>query len=349
MTHIELLNLLTKNKDIIDQAYRDGYIDSVSDELFDSTLFTKSSKGYELNRSYISFVNTILDRVDYSIVFGDYEKEHSLLIKSKIKYQETKKEYYKNDILNRIDEIFFKFLNRDREIKALLYKLENEVSLDIDIIIENANSILVQIIELIDANEKISKTFNELKIIDKEFKEFISNLDEDLYRFIKNINIYIEILNKFIVQTKQKRKQNRLFLKLSNDILDEKDEYLNEYLKINSPTLHTLKYKHKKDILLVCEDNKKLKKAIKNLDLFKPLQKLAPTIINIPKPEKLEIIELDEILLSLKNGCDDLYIFLFDKVGKDAFRVYLSLLEYENIEFCDEFNEYGIKKVRWNK
>lgn len=347
MTHIELLTLLNKNKNTIDQAYRDGYIDSVSDELFNSTLFTKTSKGYELNRSYINFVNTILDRVDYSIVFGDYEKEHSLLIKSKIKYQETKKDYYKNDILNRIDEIFFKFLNRDREIKALLYKLENEVSLDIDIIIENAHSILDQIIELIDANEKISKTFRELKTIDKIFKEVISNLDEDFYRFIKNINIYIDTLNKFIVQTKQKRKQNRLFLKLSNDILDEKDEYLNEYLKINSPTLHTLKYKYKKDVLFVSDDNKKLLKAIKNLELLKPPKKLAPNKINIPKPEKLEIIELDEILDSLKDGCDDLYMFLIDKVGKEAFRVYLSLLEYENIEFCEGFNQHNIRIVKW--
>ena len=86
MKHIDLLKLLDRNAEIIDRAYRGESIQSVEAELLDATLFLKINKRYKLNKNYFNFADSILQRVDYSIIFGDYEKEYKELVKLKKRY-----------------------------------------------------------------------------------------------------------------------------------------------------------------------------------------------------------------------------------------------------------------------
>ena len=69
MTHLELVQLLYKHKDTINEAYINKSVDLVCEELVDSTLFLKVASSYRLNSNYTTFVNSILDRVDYGMVF----------------------------------------------------------------------------------------------------------------------------------------------------------------------------------------------------------------------------------------------------------------------------------------
>jgi len=167
MNHIDLLNLICKNKEIINEAYLNTHLSVVKDELVRNGLFFKTAKGYRLNKSYVDFINLLLQRVDYSVVFGDYEKEHKELIYAKNRFLDTKNGHFKTQIIQLIEDIHIKFINRDNEIKAMLLKMEHENSLDIDILIEEANRINKKINELIIANEKIHRSF-EIDFLGKE-------------------------------------------------------------------------------------------------------------------------------------------------------------------------------------
>jgi len=46
MTHLELIQLLYKHKDTINEAYINKSVDLVSEELVDSTLFLKVASSY---------------------------------------------------------------------------------------------------------------------------------------------------------------------------------------------------------------------------------------------------------------------------------------------------------------
>ena len=234
MKHLELIKLVNDNKDLIDKTYREGKVDSVKEELIDSTLFIKISGQYKLNKNYLNFVDSVLQRVDYSIIFGDYEKEYKELVKNKNRYLENKNEHYRSQILNLVETLFFKFLNRDREIQILLLRVENDTSLDIDILIQHANDILEKIDELIEANTKIGQLFrSDLKGIDDELDELLSSISVDVLKYIENIDAYIKQISLFLIQTKNRRMQNKKLSKLSNLILDEKTQALDEYLHLH--------------------------------------------------------------------------------------------------------------------
>ncbi len=132
MKHIELIELIYKNRDVIDSVYRGEKIFTINRVLEDTTLFIKFGEEYKLNRNYINFINSILQRVDYDIIFGNYENEYKELVKSRDRFIKTKKDFYKISILRLIEDLYYKFSNRDREIRLLLLQLENDKVLDID-------------------------------------------------------------------------------------------------------------------------------------------------------------------------------------------------------------------------
>jgi len=257
--------------------------------------------------------------------------------------------------LKLIDEIYLRFFYRDRQIRLLLKKLENEVSLEINIIIDEANIILDEISKLIDANSKIAKTFSELKTIDNDIKRKIVLLDNDFYRFSENIDFFIKFLKRFIIQTKEKRRQNRLFLKTANQIINEDDKNLNYFLLENIEELYNLEYSKFKKIRFIIEDNNRLlKKALKGLNLIKPKKTKKSITIKEIQPQKLNIIDIEEILKLLnKNTPKDLFEFLINlneiKERNEAFKIYLHLLSYSNIIYENKFNKYGIRIVKWEK
>jgi hypothetical protein len=356
MTHLELIELLYKHKIDINEAYLNKSSNLANDELLKTTLLIKVADEYQLNKNYISFVNSVLDRVDYGMVFDDYKAQHSKLIRYKNRFIHDKKSFYKESILKLVDEIYLRFFYRDNHIKLLLKKLEHDVSLDIDIIIDEANVILNDISELIEANHKIYQTFSELKQIDKDIKERLLKLDSSFYSFSTNIEHYINQLKKFVIQTKEKRRQNRLFMKVADDILKEDDSYLLEYLRTNQKSLfYAIEYTQRKKVKTLPSfyDEKFLKKSLKTLELIKSKKILANEKLNIPKVQKLQMIDIENIIKKLKNNKPkDLYSFLltldeFRGDKNEVFKIYLHLLSYSNIVYKENFNQHGIKVVSW--
>jgi hypothetical protein len=353
MTHSELINLLHKHKNTINEAYSNKSVDLVSGELIDSTLFLKVANSYRLNSNYTTFVNSILDRVDYGMVFESYKDELSNLIRYKNRFLQTKENFYKENILKLIDDIYLRFFYRDKNISRLLRKLEHEVSLEINIIIEQANIILENITELIEANAKINKVFLELKSLDSQIKERVVVYDNDFYLFGTNIDFYIDFLKRFITQTKEKRRQNRLFLNISRKIIDEDDKELTSLLVENQNNFYNLEYTKFKKIRFFIENDKRVKKYLKELQLIKPKKIVANSLIKELPSQKLQMVDIQNIVDKLnKSAPQDIYEFLLNikEIKKDeseAFKIYLHLLSFSNILYEDRFNTYGIKVVKW--
>lgn len=363
MKHLELLKLVNDNKDVIDKAYREGRIDSVKQELSDSTLFVKISGQYKLNKNYLNFVDSVLQRVDYSIIFGDYEKEYKELVKNKNRYLENKNEHYRSQILNLVETLFFKFLNRDREIQILLLRVENDTSLDIDILIQHANDILEKIDELIEANTKIGQLFrSDLKGIDDELDILLSSISVDVLKYIENIDAYIKQISLFLIQTKNRRMQNKNLIKLSNLILDEKTQSLDEYLHLHKKHLFHTVMKNQRNRLVTYPGDRdiyKISKALKVvLDGFEVKKEVKTSTIKPQQKQKLDIINIENILGDLDdNSCDDIFIYIMNHnelsmyedftLKEEAFKLFLQITTHEKLSFTSEFNEFGIKVAKW--
>ena len=363
MKHLELLKLVNDNKEIVDKAYREGRIESVNSELIDSTLFVKISGSYKLNKNYLNFVDAVLQRVDYSIIFGDYEKEYKELVKNKNRFLENQNEHYKTQIMNLVETLFFKFLNRDREIQILLLRVENDTSLDIDILIQNANDILEKIDELIEANTKIGKLFRiDLKGIDSELDELLSSISVDILKYIQNIDTYIKQISLFIIQTKNRRIQNKKITKLANLILEEKTVSLDEYLLIHKKHLHHTITKNQRNRIVTYASDRdmyKISKAVKVvLDGFEVKKQIKTSTIKPQAKQKLDIINIENILQDLsEGGCEDIFVFIHNhkelemhsdyKLKEEAFKLFLQITTHEKLSFTNEFNEFGIKVAKW--
>ena len=355
MTHPQLIDLLARHKKILTEAYSQKELSDAPKELVDATLLIEIGDRYVLNQSYVAFVNAILDRVDYGTVFEDYEKEHKNLRRHMRRYRENRSPQLKQWILQAIDDIYLKFYFRDRQMSQVVRRFEQEVSLDIEIIIDEANAILDQITELIDANRAIIETFNELKALDIEFKTKLIPLDESFLRFMQNIDHLTERLGRFITQTKTKRRQNKRFAKVAQDILSENDAYLSEWLTLHSgESAHTLPRTRRHTVIpLVDPDDRRLKRFLKDLKLAKPKPKRAQSKIEEPAPEPLQLIDLEALKRALdRTGCEDLFVCLLKhpEVGGDvqkAFQLYLYLLSEKAVQMSDTFNEHKIRRVRW--
>ncbi len=363
MKHIELLKLVHENAELIDRAYRQEFIQNVEPELVDCTLFVKINERYKLNKNYLNFVDSVLQRVDYSIIFGDYEREYKELVKNKNRYQESANEFYKSAIMSLIENLYFKFYNRDREIQILLLRLENDISLDIDILIQSAGDILEKIDELIGANEKIGAFFREgLRGLDDSIDELLQSISVDTLKYIQNIDAYIKQINLFLVQTKKRRFMNKQILKLSNMILDEDVSALEEHLRFNHKRLfHTVVKSQKNKIVPFADDadiaklSRDLKSLLGEMDISKPKKESS---IKPQTQERLEIVDIEMLLKDLDaQKSDDIFMFIKSYKGlqrvheseliQEAFKVYLHVITDERVLFGKDFNEYKIKVAKW--
>ena len=69
--------------------------------------------------------------------------------------------------------------------------------------------------ELIEANTKIGRLFrSDLKGIDDDLDILLSSISVDILKYIQNIDTYIKQISLFIIQTKNRRLQNKKINKL---------------------------------------------------------------------------------------------------------------------------------------
>lgn len=367
MKHIDLIKLMYDYREIIDKAYKDGYVESVDERLASSALFIKVGDKYKLNKNYINFTDSILQRVDYNIIFGDYEKEYNELVKNRDRYLQSSNEHYKKAIIALIEDLYLKFHKRDTEIQTLLIRLENDTSLDIDLLIEKANDILEKIDQLIVANERIGYYFRkELRNIDDEIDSLLQSISINILVFIENIDDYIKELNRFIIQTQKRRLQNKKMIELSNLIVDENVSLLDEYLSLNTPSFyHTINKSQRNKIHVFAADkdinriSKELKKILEDINLKKPVK---DSTIKKQENQKIDLVNVSSIVNDLKEKkSDDIYMFIKShdelvsyytgqELKEESFKVFLQVTMYKNAVFDTKnqnFNDDNIRVAKW--
>jgi hypothetical protein len=355
MTHLELIAQLWQHRELLDRAYRQESVDTVPEALEESTLFLRTGSEYRLNQSYLTFVNAVLERVDYTVVFGDYEHEHKEIVRAKRRFEATGKEHYRRKILRLADDIYHKFFHRDRQIRAAVKELERSETAEIDLLIEEADDILERIEELVAANTRIAETFRELKSLEATIRTHLEGLDRGFYTFIENISHFIDRLERFIVQTRTKRRQNRLFMRLAADILAERDGELERMLLARRHgLLHTLPLTRRAPVRPLPDegDLPALRKALKGLRLARPVRPKADGRLPRLRSEPLRLPDSVRIIADLnREGCDDLYDFLLshEEVSdtREAFLVYLLLLAEPKANVQATFNRHNIRRVAW--
>ena len=344
MKHIELLNLICRYKQVIDDGYRNKKLQYVDEKLVEVGLFYKIGELYYINDSYVEFVNTLLNRADLNYIIEDFSKEVKRLIELKENYLIKKDNFTFKLINSMILKIYQGLQNRDKNILSLIESLENDKISDLDILINEAKRVLSEIEESINTNELIIKTLDEIEKIE-EFKNIIFSVIYDIIILNQNIDGYLKRIREFIHQTEQKRRYNQKLFKLSTMILEEST------IVDNLLASKDFAYKFKVDVVADKLNRKKLKSFFSKLYIDRESKK---TQVKTPIEEVVRIIDINALIKELNNSQDifsDVLEYLKDypEFISEALRVYVYIINHydKNIVYTNEYNKYNVRIVKW--
>ncbi len=239
MTHIALISLLNRHKKVIDQAYRGEVPSEIDEALFEAEIFNKIGDRIVLNEAYIQFVNTMLKRVEYGVIFGNYAQELQQLVSYKQRYHETGEKTYLGRMRKGVEDIYLKFKRRDSDISVLIAKIVHENRLGLEVILDDAEDILAQVKELSVASTQTYETFTtEIMGTEPSLDRLIVDVKIDIQRYSENLHKYIHRLNGFILRTRQRKEQNNKIASLTQKILEERAESLEALLRSSHSTMH---------------------------------------------------------------------------------------------------------------
>ena len=369
MTHIELIEFIYKHREALDDIYKNKK-STTHALLEDSPLIIKVGEKVELSESYRNFIDITLNRIDYAVTFNTYHAELKELLVQKSRYLGEKKEYYLTEILSLLKTIFLKLHKRDQEIRTLLIKIENETSLDLDLLIEKAMDILEKIKEINQANNQVQEVFyNEIYQLHPKTKNFIDDISSNMLLFIENISISLENLEYFIARTKKLRQQNRRIHQLSVQILEEKDQELEELLTLNPKENYLTLYRSQKNTIKSFPDASESTKVIRKLrhHLNELTVQKEPKQFNLSpqKEEKLNLVNIKAIEDELKkNGSDDIFTYIYRhkelknfieasnkelSLKEESFKIYLQFVIPPNpkIKLTKDYNDHAIRIAQW--
>ncbi|SFV62491.1 hypothetical protein MNB_SV-12-264 [hydrothermal vent metagenome] len=369
MTHIELIEFIYTHRKELDDIYK-GKKNTVDKTLEKSPLLLKVGENIELSESYRNFIDTTLNRIEYAVVFNTYHAELKELLIQKSRYLSEKKEYYLLEILSLLKSIYLKLHKRNQEIRTLLIKIENETSLDLDLLIEKAMDILEKIKEINQANREVQEVFyKDIYELHPKTKKFIDDISFNMLEFIENISTNLENLEYFIARTKKLRLQNRKLHQLSTEILEERDQELEELLMLNPKENYFTLYRSQKKTVKTFPDNSENSRVIRKLRRYLSELKVKkePKQFNIKpqKEEKLNVINIKIIENELKkDGSDDIFSFIYEhrelkrfiesseekhSLKEESFKIYLQFVIPYNpkIKITKEYNKYAIRIAKW--
>jgi hypothetical protein len=369
MTHIELIEFIYTHREVLDDIYKSKKT-IASEALEASRLVTRIGEKVELSESYRNFIDITLNRIDYAVTFNTYHAELKEILVQKSRYLHEKKEYYLLEILSLLKAIFLKLHKRDQEIRTLLIKIENETSLDLDLLIEKAMDILEKIKEINQANKQIQEVFyDELYELHPKTKHFIDDISSAMLKFIENISTSLENLEYFIARTKRLRQQNRKLHQLSIEILEERDQEIEELLTLNPKENYLTLYRSQKTGIKSFPDHSESSRVIRKLRLsmnqFQVKKEPKQFIISPQKEEKLNLVNIIAIENELqKSGSDDIFNFIYEhqelrnfiekcpkevSLKEESFKIYLQFIIPHNpkIELTNHYNTHNIRIAQW--
>jgi hypothetical protein len=369
MTHIELIEFLYKHREKLDSIYKGKDI-TVNETLEASKIITRIGEKIELSESYRNFIDVTLNRIDYATVFHTYSSELQELLKYKERYELEQKENYLDDILSLLKTIFLKLDKRDQEIRTLLVKIENETSLDLDLLIEKALDILEKIEEVNRANNEVRELFyNEIYTVHPRTKNFIDNISNAMLAFVENISVSLDRLKQFIARTRKLRLQNRQLHQLAIQILEEKDQNLEEFLSLNPKENYLTLYRSQKNTIKSfpdgSESSKVIRKLRRELSMLQVKKEPKSFIIKAQKEEKLNLVNIMTIEDELERiGSADIFEFIYqhpelkrfvqttsneESLKEESFKVYLQFVIPHNpkIVVSQKYNEHNVRVAKW--
>lgn len=369
MTHIELIEFIYEHRQTLDEIYKSKK-NRVGEELENSRLITKIGEDIELSESYRKFIDITLNRIDYAVIFNCYSAELQEIIKQKKRFIANNKPYYLDEILSLLKTIFLKLNRRDQEIRTLLIKIENETSLDLDLLIEKSMDILEKIEEVNRANNKVRDIFyNEVYNLHPKTKEFIDSISPAMLKFIENISTNLERLKQFIARTRKLRLQNKQLHQLSSKIIEESDQKLEEVLRVDSKSHYLTIHRNQKKAIKSFPDGSESGKVVRKLQRYLNEVKVEKKPINFTikaqKEEKLNLVNIKTIEDELrKSGSDDIFKFIYEhkelkdfienskdrlSIKEESFKIYLQFIipQNPNIRLNRQYNDYNIRIAQW--
>jgi hypothetical protein len=369
MTHIELLNIICKNKDKIDKAYIDGEVHDIPLDLIRSGIFRKIGRVYKLAETYNEFANIMLKKADIDIVFGNYIEEQKKLMKLKEEYLKSGELQYLNRIKVLVGKLYERLYDRDIGINAKVNDIISDNKLSIELIIKEAEDVDKRIAELIDENINIRILFNKeiMSIDNQELKELLVDIGIEMEILNNNIHAYMQRLSDFILRTKKRKEQNNKLASIANKIMNQKDEDLTYLLISNAQHYHhTIQY-GKKNIKFLPKESHINKDnfidALNNVFTVEKTSRKAPKKNNykIDEPIEQKAINIEKLLEDIiKAKPDDIYKFISKhseltqfNIDKDiqmfSFQAYLTIVleNYNNVDLTELFNENNIRIAKW--
>ena len=369
MTHIELIEFIHTHRQTLDDVYKSKK-STTTQELEKAKLITRIGEEVELSESYRNFIDITLNRIDYAVIFNSYTAELQEMLKQKSRYLQEKKPYYLEEILSLLKGIFLKLNKRDQEIRMLLVKIENETSLDLDLLIEKSMDILEKIEEVNRANNEVRKIFyNDIYDIDPKTKSFIDDIASSLLQFVENISESLQRLKQFIARTRKLRLQNRQLHQLATQILEEKDQELEAVLTLEPKNYYLTLYRSQRNRIQSFPDASENSKVIRKLrsQLNEVKVPKEPTKFNISpqKEEKLNLVNIQAIQNELEeNGSDDIFNFIYEHQElqkfmesseqelsrkEESFKIYLQFIIPHNkhIKLNKNYNNHAIRIAQW--
>jgi hypothetical protein len=354
---------------MIDQAYRGEMPSHIDTALFEAEIFNKIGDRIVLNEAYIRFVNTMLKRVEYGVIFGNYAQELQQLVSYKKRFVETGEKTYLSRMRKGIEDIYLKFKRRDSDINVLIAKIVHENRLSLEVILDDAEDILSQMKELSNASTQTYEIFSkEIAGVGKEIDALIVDVKIDIQRYSENLHKYIHRLNGFILRTKQRKEQNNKIAALAQKIMANEAVEFDALLRSSHETLHhtfgNMK-RHKIKTLPASRDleHERFGVIMKQLFSLQPQKavKAPPTIYKPLEMEKRVVLNYQKVLEDIKKQKpNDLYAFIIehDEVKKfenkaqrrsEAFKAFLLTVSEQRVhtDIQDEFESHNIRRVTW--
>jgi hypothetical protein len=369
MTHIELISLMNRHKKVIDQAYKGEIPSGIDTALFEAEIFNKIGDRVVLNEAYIQFINTMLKRVEYGVIFGKYAEELQQLVTYKKKYFETKEKTYLNRIRKGIEDVYLKFKRRDSDISVLISRIVHENALSLEVILDDAEHILLQMQELSNASTQTYDIFSkEIVGLSKEIDDLIIDVKIDIQRYSDNLHKYIHRLNGFILRTKQRKEQNNKIAALAQKIMADDASELEALLRSDHEALHHTFGNTKRHKIKTVPSQRDIEqdrfsailRQIFTLEPHKAIQ--APqTIYKKQEMEDKVVLNYQKLIDDIRRDMpEDLFAFILnhDEIEKfdavqikrsEAFKAFLMTVSEhrEHTKIDDGFGSHHIRRVAW--
>ena len=172
-----------------------------------------------------------------------------------------------------------------------------------------------------------------------------------------------------MLETRKLRLQNRQLHQLSTQILEEKDQELEDVLILEPQSYYLTLYRSQKNSIRSFPDGSENSKVIRKLrkyfnELTIPKE---PTSFHISpqKEEKLNLVNIKAIEDDLKEkGSEDIFNFIYEhqalaefikksekelSLKEESFKIYLQFIipHNENIELKKHYNTHAIRIAQW--